>query len=575
MNNKNENFIKGKSVLNYMISDCRRELAVVGAFSVIINLLMLAPAIYMLQVYDRVLASGNKMTLLMLTLMVVWLFLFCGVVEWLRSIIVIRIGALLDYRFNRRIFHSVFHGYLRRNTSLAPQALSDLTLLRQFASGNALFALFDTPWFVFYLCIIFLLHSWLGGLAMAGAAIVIFLAWLNQRLTTRPFNSASELAATATRQANSCLNQAEVIEAMGMLSAFYQRWLQQHQAFLHSHNAASEKSVVIATLTRYSRLALQSLMLGMGAWLVLQQEITAGMMIAGSILSGRVMAPVDQLIAIWKPWNQAREAWRRLDMLLNQVPEQVEGLVLPAPSGVVQGEGLSVKAPGVAGYMLHNLSFNLQPGEVLGVLGSSGSGKSTLARLLVGVLLPSAGVIRLDGADIYQWDRQLLGPFIGYLPQDIQLFSGTVAENIARFLVEEDEMVVVAARAAGVHDAILRLPMGYDTPLGDGGYPLSGGQKQRIALARALYGEPRLIVLDEPDASLDDEGRQALVEAIRIQKQAQRTVVVISHNMGLMAYANKLLVLEAGRCRYFGSAMSIARSATSHADTNQRQRGMR
>ncbi|MEH0832486.1 type I secretion system permease/ATPase [Pectobacterium cacticida] len=529
----------------------------IGLFSAVINLLMLAPAIYMLQVYDRVLPASSTMTLAMLTIIMLGLFLLMGLLEWVRSAVVIRLGTQMDMRLNQRIFNAAFESNLRNGSASAGQALNDLTALRQFATGNALFAFFDAPWFPVYLLVIFLLHPWLGVMALAGAIILITLAWLNQKLTREPLSLAAKTTVQATQQASVNLRNADAIEAMGMLQAMRERWLTQHRAFLYYQNIASEKSATITSLTKSTRLALQSLMLGLGALLAVNGEITPGMMIAGSILVSRVLSPIDQIIGVWKQWMQARLAWQRVNRLLDAHPVRAAGMSLPAPQGKLQVEQLSANAPNTRTPILANITFELFPGDVLGVLGPSGSGKSTLARLLVAAMPALGGKVRLDGADMHQWDKGDLGRFIGYLPQDVQLFSGTIAENIARFTHPDAEKIVAAAITAGVHEMILRLPQGYDTQLGEGGAGLSGGQKQRIALARAIYNQPRLIVMDEPNASLDDDGEKALLAAIAAQQKAKSTQVLITHKPALLSCANKLLVLRAGQIQYFGATANV------------------
>ncbi|KHT39966.1 type I secretion system permease/ATPase [Pectobacterium brasiliense] len=524
----------------------------IGLFSAVINLLMLAPAIYMLQVYDRVLPSSSTMTLAMLTIIMLGLFLLMGLLEWIRSAVVIRLGTQMDMRLNQRIYNAAFESNLKNGTASASQALNDLTALRQFATGNALFAFFDAPWFPVYLLVIFLLHPWLGVMALAGAIILIVLAWLNQKLTREPLALAAQNTVQATQQANANLRNADAIEAMGMLPAMRERWLTQHNAFLYYQNVASEKSANITSLTKSTRLALQSLMLGLGALLAVNGDITPGMMIAGSILVSRVLSPIDQIIGVWKQWMQARLAWQRVNILLDNHPARATGMALPAPEGKLQVEQLSANAPNTRTPILANITFELAPGDVLGVLGPSGSGKSTLARLLVAAMPALGGKVRLDGADMHQWDKSDLGRFVGYLPQDVQLFSGTIAENIARFTQPDAEKIVAAAVTAGVHEMILRLPQGYDTQLGEGGVGLSGGQKQRVALARAIYNQPRLIVMDEPNASLDDDGEKALLATIAAQQEAKSTQVLITHKPALLSCANKLLVLRAGQIQYFG-----------------------
>lgn len=537
----------------------------IGLFSAIINLLMLAPAIYMLQVYDRVLASGNQMTLVMLTLMVVGLFAFMGALEWVRSFVVIRLGTQMDMRLNQRVYTAAFEANLKSGSLAAGQALSDLTSLRQFATGNALFAFFDAPWFPVYLMVIFLFHPWLGLLALAGAILLMGLAWLNQWLSREPLAEAGRVSIRATQRATANLRNAEAIEAMGMLGNLRGRWLGEHVEFLRLQNQASERTAAVSAWSKGVRLALQSLMLGLGALLAISGEISPGMMIAGSILVGRVLGPLDQVIGAWKQWSSARQAYERLSQLLQAQPPRPAGMSLPAPAGALQVDRLVAAAPGGRVAVLNNIGFTLEPGETLGVLGPSGCGKSSLARLLVAAQPALAGKVRLDGADLQQWDKAELGPHVGYLPQDVQLFAGSIAENIARFAAVDAEKVVAAARLAGVHELILRLPQGYDTLLGEGGAGLSGGQKQRVGLARALYGLPALIVLDEPNANLDDEGEKALLAAIEQLKQHKRTLVLITHKPALLAGADKLLLLRGGQMQAFGPAARVLQDLQQNA----------
>ncbi|HCN61952.1 MAG TPA: type I secretion system permease/ATPase [Pseudomonas sp.] len=529
----------------------------IGLFSAVINLLMLAPALYMLQVYDRVLASGNEMTLLMLTLMILGLFGLMGALEWVRSQVVIRLGTQMDMRLNQRVYDAAFEAQLSTGSPAAGQALNDLTSLRQFATGNALFAFFDAPWFPVYLWVIFMFSPWLGLLALGGAVLLMLLAWLNQRVSQGPLKAASELSVEATQQASAHLRNAEAIEAMGMLGTLRGHWLAQHTAFLAQQNLASEKTASVGAWSKGVRLALQSLVLGLGALLAVQGQITAGMMIAGSILMGRVLSPIDQLIGVWKQWTSARLAYQRLESLLQAHPARPPRMALPVPRGELAVEQLSASAPGTRRATLSNLSFTLHAGQVLGVIGPSGCGKSTLARLLVGVWQPLAGKVRLDGAQLSQWDKQQLGPHLGYLPQDIQLFAGTIAQNIARFAQVDADKVLAAAQMAGVHSLILQMPEGYDTRLGDGGAGLSGGQKQRIGLARALYGLPALIVLDEPNANLDEAGEQALLQAIAQLKQLKRTLILITHKPNVLTLTDQLLILREGQLQAYGPTAKV------------------
>ncbi|NNA85436.1 type I secretion system permease/ATPase [Pseudomonas fragi] len=529
----------------------------IGLFSAVINLLMLAPALYMLQVYDRVLASGNQMTLLMLTLMILGLFGLMGALEWVRSQVVIRLGTQMDMRLNQRVYDAAFEAQLRTGSPAAAQALNDLTSLRQFATGNALFAFFDAPWFPVYLFVIFMFSPWLGLLALGGAVLLMLLAWVNQHVSQAPLKAASELSVQATQQASAHLRNAEAIEAMGMLDTLRGRWLAQHTAFLAQQNLASEKTATVSAWSKGVRLALQSLVLGLGALLAVQGQITAGMMIAGSILMGRVLSPIDQLIGVWKQWSSARLAYQRLEALLQCYPARAPRMALPAPRGELAVEQLSASAPGTRRATLANLSFTLPAGQVLGVIGPSGCGKSTLARLLIGVWQPLAGKVRLDGAELSQWDKHQLGPHLGYLPQDIQLFAGTIAQNIARFAEVDADKVLAAAQLAGVHQLILQLPEGYETRLGEGGAGLSGGQKQRIGLARALYGLPAVIVLDEPNSNLDEAGEQALLQAITQLKQHKRTLILITHKPNVLTLTDQLLILREGQLQAFGPTAKV------------------
>lgn len=539
------------------LADYKSILISVGCFTALINILMLVPSIYMLQVYDRVLSSQNETTLWMLTLMVVGFFVFIGLLETLRSFIVIRVGHQLEQAFNLKVYRAAFERNLRQRDAAAGQALGDLAQVRQFVTGPALFAFFDAPWFPIYLAVIFLFNTWLGVLACGGALVLVLLAILNERLTHVPLVQAASYQQQSAQLAGSHLHNAESIQAMGMLDALRQRWFTLHSRFLVLQNRASDTSAVISAISKALRLCLQSLVLGLGALLVIEGQMTPGMMIAGSILMGRVLSPIDQLIAVWKQWSGAQLAYKRLDSLLRECPEPAPRMALPAPTGRLDVELLSAGPPGKRVATVQQVSFSLAAGEVLGVLGNSGSGKSTLARVLVGVWSPLAGSVRLDGAELQRWEREALGPHIGYLPQNIELLRGSIAENIARFAPLDGHKVVEAARQAGVHDLILRLPQGYDTRLGEEGADLSGGQKQRIALARALYGGPSLIVLDEPNSNLDASGEAALASAIIQMKALGRTVVLVTHRSAALAQADKLLVLGEGRVQAFGPAAQV------------------
>jgi ATP-binding cassette, subfamily C, bacterial exporter for protease/lipase len=535
----------------------RRLFRTIGIFSMLINVLMLVPSIYMLQVYDRVLPSRNGVTLAMLTLMMLLMYGLSSALEYVRSFIVIRLGGKLDMQLNERVYTAAFEKNLKLQNASAGQALNDLTAIRQFVTGNALFAFFDAPWFPIYLIVIFLFNVWLGAFSLLGAAVLIALAIANERVSRRPLAEASLLQIRATSLANSNLRNAEVIEAMGMLPDLMTRWSVLNAGFLARQAEASEKAALVGNVTKFVRLAQQSLVLGLGALLAIDGKISPGMMIAGSILMGRALSPLEMVISVWRQWNSAKSAYDRLVDLLEDNPPRKIGMSLPAPQGQVTFEGVSAAPPNSRAPVLHGLSFRVDTGDILGVIGPSASGKSTLARLMVGVWPAAVGTVRLDGADIYQWNRDQLGPHIGYLPQDIELFGGSIAENIARFGQVDSAKVVEAARLAGVHDMILRLPKGYDTLVGDNGTGLSGGQKQRIGLARALYGDPSLIVLDEPNSNLDEVGEVALRQAIERLQAAGKTVVLITHRTSILAATTKLLLLVDGQLRMFGPTAHV------------------
>lgn len=541
-----------QSELAQILASFKRAFRTVGVFSAVINLLMLMPALYMLQLYDSVLSSRNEMTLLMLTLIMLGAYIFMGALEYVRSFVLIRIGAQFDMKLNRRVYTAAFEQNLRQANGNAGQALQDLTNLRQFLTGNALFAFFDAPWFPVYLLVIFLFNVWLGLFALFGTALLVLLAFLNERLSHKPLAEANSLAVASSALANNNLRNAEVIEAMGMLPNLQARWYELHRRFLNLQAQASEKSGTITAISKAVAVALQSIMLGLGALLVLEDSISPGMMIAGSILLGKAIGPVQLLISVWRQFGQTRSAYERLSKLLTENPLRQAGMALPRPEGRVSVENIMAAPPGSKVAVIKGLSFAIAPGEVLGVIGPSGSGKSTLARLLVGVWPAASGKVRLDGADVYQWNKDELGAFIGYLPQDIELFAGTISENIARFGEIDADKVILATKRAGVHEMILTMPKGYDTLLGDGGGGLSGGQKQRIGLARAMYGDPSLIVLDEPNSNLDDIGEQALLMGILDLRKRGKTIVVITHRTRILSATTKLLLLQDGMAKLFG-----------------------
>ena len=534
------------------LRDCRQAFCTVGAFSAVINVLLLAPSLYMLQVYDRVLASRNELTLLMLTLLVLGAYGAMAALELVRTFVLVRLGSRLDMKLSRRIYTAAFERNLRQPGQAAGQPLQDLTTVRQFLTGTGPAAFFDAPWLPLYLAVIFLFNVSLGVFALGAAAVLVALAWANERVTRKPLGEAGEAAIAAQQSATNNLRNAEVIQAMGMLPALMKAWQRQHLRFLHLQSQASDKGGMVGALSKFTRTAMQSLVLGFGAMLAIRGDITPGMMIVSSILMGRVLAPVDALIGVWKGWRTAVSAYERLGALLQAHPARAAVMELPKPSGRLKLEAVSALAPGASTPTLRNVSLSLSGGELLCVIGPSGAGKSALARVMVGVWPASSGSVRLDEAEMAQWERSRLGPAIGYLPQDVELFAGTVAQNIARMGETDAAMVVEAARSAGVHEMILRMPQGYETVLKDGGAGLSGGQKQRIGLARALYGQPCLVVLDEPNSNLDDAGEHALVAALQALRARGCTVVMITHRSAALSVASHVMLMVDGEVRLLG-----------------------
>lgn len=529
----------------------RKMFYTVGLFSMFINMLGLVPAIYMLQVYDRVLQSRNMTTLVMLTLMIVGFYIVQGLLEMARSRMLVRVGSKMDVKLSDRVFVASFERNLKGGGGNAGAALSDLTNVRQFLTGNGLFAFFDAPWAPIYLGVIFLLSPWLGLFAVVAAIILFSLAWATEIATRKPLAEAGQIAAKANHSASNNLRNAEVIEAMGMLGNLKARWFEKQVRFLALQGEASDKAGAISATTKAFRVAVQSLVLGAGALLVIQGTLTPGGMIAASILLGKALQPVELAIGVWKQLLSARTAYHRLEEMLQLFPAREEGMSLPRPRGNLLVEGVTAAPPGGKNVVLKQVAFQTQPGEVIGIIGPSASGKSTLARLLVGVWPAAAGKVRLDGADVYTWGKEELGPAVGYLPQDIELFEGTIAENIARFGEVDATKVVAAAQLAGVHEMILRFPNGYDTEIGEGGSHLSGGQRQRIAFARAVYDNPSFVVLDEPNSNLDDAGEAALIQAVRQLKAQGTTVVVITHRTNIIAAVDKILLLVDGAVQMF------------------------
>lgn len=534
------------SELAQAIHHCRQSFQSAAIFSLFINLLMLFPSIYMMQVYDRVLGSSSTSTLLMLTLLAVVLFAMLGALEWVRSQILIRVSTRFDVLLNERLYRVLFRQSLVSGGKTSAQPLGDLLVLRQFLTGNGLFAFFDAPWLPVYVGLLFLFHYTFGLVAIVSAVLLILLAIWNERATHDDLEQANRVSVESSNITARNLRNAEVVHALGMLPDLMSRWKDKQQRLIMLQATASEKAGLIAALSKTYRLTIQSLVLGLGAWLAIDKEISPGLMIGGSILLGRALAPIDLMIGSWKQFLTARTAYERLNTLLAQFPAETERMPLPAPKGALRAEQAVVAPPGSKVAVLKGLNFTIDAGTFVALIGASASGKSTLARALLGIWPVAGGAIRIDGADVAQFDRSIIGSHIGYLPQDVELFDGSIADNIARFGELDANKVVAAAQAAGVHEMILHLPQGYDTEIGSTGGALSAGQRQRIGLARALYGEPVLVVLDEPNSNLDDQGEQALALALSGLKRRGCTVIVITHRVGILGLVDRIMVLNEG-----------------------------
>jgi ATP-binding cassette subfamily C exporter for protease/lipase len=525
-----------------------------GWFSLVCSLLVLAPSGYMLEVYDRVVNSRNHTTLAMLTLLVLGAYVVMEALEWARSEVMRSASVELDRKMSTRIFNAIFEANLRRMPGGTQQPLNDFRQVRDFLYSPVLLALLESPMSLVMMVLLFLISPVLGWSALAFALVQTLVAWLNERSTKPPLMQANRAAIEAQQYADNTLRNAEVIESMGMLRDTHRRWLLKQRDFLDLQALASERAGGFQAISKLLQNTLSSLLLGLGCWLLLHNELHGGggMMIVASILGGRMLAPLVQVVSQWQSVVNARDAWARLDGLLTAVPAKPPGMPLPAPRGLLQVEQLVAGAPGSPAPILRGVQFALAPGEVLAVVGPSAAGKTTLARLLVGLWPAQGGKVRLDGADIHTWNKAELGVHLGYLPQGVELFEGTLAENIARFAEVEPAKVEAAARAVGLHEFILSLPLGYDSPVGPEGARLSGGQRQRVGLARALYGDPVFVVLDEPNSSLDEEGDAALARAIQEGKARGTTFVVMTHRTSVLAVADKMLVLRDGLQQAFG-----------------------
>lgn len=548
--------LNGKpKIVREALGACRRYFLFAAVFSLAINLLYLASPLYMLQIYDRVVTSGSETTLGMLTLVLLAAFLALAGLDLVRAAILTRASARLDRLLSARILAASVE---TPSQGASPsQPIRDFDTFRQVITGSGIHALFDLPWSPIYIGIIFLLHPWLGFFALGSSLLLIAMAVLNEYIVRAPLKQANDLATANYNFTEMSLRNAEVIRAMGMIDGLVRRWGRDRGLALGQQGRASDRAAVMSGLIRFLRLTMQSLILGLGAYLVIERQITGGSMFAASLLLGRGLQPVEQIVGLWRSLILARAALGRVERLLDGGAQGERSFNLPKPSGKVAVEQLSFAIPSLQKVLLRDVSFRLEAGEALGIVGPSGAGKSTLARHLAGIMQPSRGTVRLDGADMTQWGRETLGDHIGYLPQDIELFSDTVAANIGRFKTDVDREVIEAARLAGVHEMIIRLPQGYETQIGEGGAVLSGGYRQRIALARAVFGLPNLIVLDEPSSNLDADGDRALAECALELKRRGSTVIIVSHRPSTLANVDKILLLRDGAVEAFGMRNEI------------------
>ncbi|MFN3994813.1 MAG: type I secretion system permease/ATPase [Tabrizicola flagellatus] len=557
----------GSAELSAAQAASRQAFATAFLFSALVNVLMLTAPLYMLQVYDRVLVSRSEETLLALSILMAFLFLVMGIIDYARGRIMARVGARLQERLDPRVLSAAF-----RRLTVAPQdpaaqaAQRDLDALARFWASPVALAIFDAPWAPLFVAVIFVFHPWLGWLAVAGGLVIVGLSWLNQRATVGPLHAANHASMAAERQAENLKQESELVQSLGMTGAGFARLKARRDLALDEGLRASDASGRYSVLIKTFRLFLQSAMLGLAAWLILQEELSAGAMIAASVLMGRALQPLEQAVGQWAVVTRARQARLRLADLLVKAPPVAGRTELPRPRALVEVQALTVVPPGGSAPVLRNLTFTLPPGKALGVIGPSGSGKSSLARALTGAWPPAAGRIRLDGATLDQYDPDRLGSYIGYLPQRVTLFDGTIAENIARLQPGADAAAIVAAaRAAAAHEMILKLPNGYDTRVATMGSQLSGGQIQRIGLARALYGDPMLLILDEPNSNLDNDGSIALNTAIRTAKARGASVFIMAHRPAAIRECDLLLVMNQGAAAAFGPRDAVLREAVKNA----------
>ena len=540
------------SDLEKALKRVKSSFVAIGVYSFFLNILMLSSTIYMLAVYDIVMPSKSLDTLLVVTLVILIFFVGMALLEYVRSRIMIHVSNKLDAALNKRIFDATFDLAAKNPGKANSAPMRDFNTIKQFLTGPAVFAFFDAPWFPIYLAIMFIFDPIYGFYGLGATIIIIILTVMNEKATKKGLEHSNNMYQKSVEHFSNTVKNVEVVEAMGMRRALFKKWMEKHFEFIETHTEASGIASMYTNASKTFRMMASSLMYGVGALLAINGHISPGMIIAGAVLLGRALAPISQLVATWKSFANARVAYHKLNELLLEFDAHTERLTLPDPEGKIEFENVVVVPPLAQKPVLKGISFTINPGESVGIIGPSAAGKSTIAKTSVGVWRPVNGTVRIDGAAIDQYNMDELGQHIGYLPQDIELFEGTIAENISRFRSEDPQKIIEAAKLSGTHDLILQLPNGYETRVGPGGASLSGGQKQRIGLARAVYGMPKIVVLDEPNSNLDDAGEYALMMAMRILKQKGSTLVFITHRKNLLALADKIAVVKDGMLSLYG-----------------------
>ncbi len=551
-----------KSDLEEILKTFRSSFITVGVYSFFINILMLAAPIYMLAVYDIVMPSKGLDTLVVVTLVILVFFIGGAVLEFVRSKVMIHISNRLDAKLNKRIFDATFDMAAKYPGKATPQPIRDFNTIKSFLTGSGAFAIFDMPWFPIYIAIMFAFSPIYGLYGLSATAIILIITIMNSKATKKGLEESNTLFQKSMSHFSDSIRNVEAIEAMGMRKPLYKRWMQKHYEYIKTHTQASSKAAAYTNASKSFRMISSSLMYGVGAILAITGQISPGMIIAGAVLLGRALAPISQIVGTWKQFTSARQAYQKLNELLKEFDEPQKRLSLPDPKGSITFEKVFVVPPMSKNPVLKGVNLAIEPGECVGFIGPSAAGKSTIAKAAVGVWPTATGTVRIDGAEISHYNKDELGKHIGYLPQDIELFEGTIAENISRFTEADPNDIVNAAKISGTHELILRLPDGYETRVGPGGATLSGGQKQRIGLARAVFKIPKIIVLDEPNSNLDDAGEYALMMAMQFLKQQGSTILFITHKRNLLALADKIAFVQDGTIKLYGARDDVLTALT-------------